>query len=191
MTKERSEPRTLSERGDTTIYSLSGLKGKIRIIASHAVFDIDQPTQMSRWQISGVLDGDMPDQFFGFEHLMDAVRFNADVGALENFGVTLASLVGLKGSLPQLPSAAHQQSGDYHQPERERRQQGIGNFQAKPQEPRPELGSLLLAMFGNLAAAWLIGRDNGWGILCGLLLAFCGTFGLLFGFDLWSLYRLL
>ena len=63
-------------------------------------------------------------------------------------------------------------------------------------EYRPEFGSLVAAILSVAAAAvcLVFGRYlGGIGglicIICALLLVFSGTVGLLFGLDLWSLYR--
>lgn len=78
----------------------------------------------------------------------------------------------------------------------------VCNFKSIAKERRPELGSLLASIFTLWLGFWCgtIAHER-WGtenrildyMLTGLcfLLGFIGTIGLLLGFDLWSLWRLL
>jgi hypothetical protein len=90
---------------------------------------------------------------------------------------------------------------DKYQKQSEKRQEGVGDFQPSP-EKYTVLGSLFSAFLG-LIICLPLGVFGGVRILDGrywlgsgclslsLCLAFCSTFGLLFNFDLWSLWRLL
>lgn len=66
---------------------LSSIERETRIIAGRTVLDLDGPAKRRRGQIPRILDSHVSQHCPHVEHLMDAVRFNANIGALENFGV--------------------------------------------------------------------------------------------------------
>ena len=104
--------------------------------------------------------------------------------------------------LYQPTSSYIQTDGGKKQKQRDDNKQSIRNLQPIPVERRPELGSLIAALFsvsfglyvGVKAGDFLYdGRKVAAGLLffaC-VLLGISGTVGVLLGFDLWSLWRLL
>lgn len=103
------------------------------------------------------------------------------------------------GFPPQFLCGAPQEAGENRQYESEKHQQRVSNFDAIPIERRPKLGSAIvsmLALFGGIVSIGISGRRAfvkvGWLMIClGVVLIFWGSFGFLFGFDLWNLWGLL
>lgn len=160
---------------------------------------VNEPSHISRGDLSDVPDSDVRHALGGRAvavgpERLNPMRADGDVGAQLLRG-------GFLRITNQTLCCAPQQPSGNEQPKGENNQKRIGNLKSVAVE-RPELGSLLVIFVMIPLAFFIAGKgDDMWasgrrlcGAIClsvGLLLGLDATFGLLLGFDLWSLRRLL
>lgn len=96
------------------------------------------------------------------------------------FDVDICTQLFLRSSF----SPSDQISRGPPQGESEKYQKSVSNFKPSP-EDKPEFGSLIISIIGLICASHLYRRFR----MIGILLGAQSLFGLLFGLDLWSLWR--
>lgn len=97
----------------------------------------------------------------------------------------------LVGGSPEPFGDPPKQTIEYQKAKGKSSQQGVSYFEPVAKERRPELGSLLLLLLTNALSIVLIGSNSWIGMGFGVVLAAWGTFGILVGWDAWSILRLI